>query len=59
MSDDRLTFIGLASKGYGGGDPDAVGEMPVRTVLDVMAFVAFENAYLQTKMILNSGEGKR
>ena len=59
MDDDRLTSIVLASKGYGGGDPDAVLQMPVETVLDVMAVVAFEGEYLSTKAELNKPEGNR
>ena len=53
MDDDRLACIGLASKGYGRGDPDAIEEMHVQTVLDMLAFATFENQYLKTKIYLN------
>lgn len=56
MDDDRLTSIGLASKGYGNGDPDAVSEMPVETVLDLLAFVNFENQYVNTRTEINREE---
>ena len=59
MDDERLTSIGLASKGYAGGDPDAVMQMPVDTVLDLSAFVQFENEWIQTLTELNKSEDRR
>jgi hypothetical protein len=59
MSDDRLTFIGLAAEGFGGGDPDAVAEMPVRTVAEIAAYSKFKKEFAETHRELNKPEPKR
>ena len=59
MSDDRLTFIGLAAEGFGGGDPDAVAAMPIRTVVEIAAYSKFRKEYEQTHIQLNKPETKR
>lgn len=57
MDDDRLAMIGLASKGFGGGDPDRISRMGVKTVLDLVAYVSFERDFEETKFVLNKPEG--
>ena len=59
MSDDRLTFIGLAAEGFGGGDPDAVAAMPIRTVVDLTSFSKFRREYVETKQVLNKPEARK
>ena len=59
MSDDRLTFIGLAAEGFGGGDPDAVASMPVRTVIELTAYSRFKREWAETFRELNKPEPKR
>ena len=59
MSDDRLTFIGLAAEGFGSGDPDAVAAMPIRTVVELAAYSKFRRDYESTLRELNRPEPKR
>ena len=59
MSDDRLTFIGLAAEGFGGGDPDAVAAMPICTVVEITAYSKFRKEYEQTHIQLNKPEPRK
>lgn len=59
MDEDRVACIGLASKGYGGGDPDQVGRMAVETVVDILAFERFRSQYQETQQVLINEEAKK
>jgi hypothetical protein len=59
MDDETLTAIGLAGKGYGGGDPEAVLAMPVGTVIGMTHYVSFEQQYLTTLQHLRQEDAKK
>lgn len=58
MDEDRFIAIGLASSGYGGGDPLAVLEMPVDLVMDMVAYAKFQSEFQETKLIMNQENKK-
>ena len=59
MDDETLTAIGLAAKGFGGGDPDKVLSMPVGTVIGMTHYVDFEQQYLTTMQALRQEDAKK
>jgi hypothetical protein len=58
MEEEMLTSIGLAASGFGGGDPDAIMRMPVRTVIGMIHYSTFQQQYLETKNHMQREDSK-
>ena len=58
MSDVRLNVVSLASRGFGGGDPEHILAMSVDLFVDLLAWVTFERDYAMTKAEANKPQEK-
>lgn len=59
IEDEALYIaIGIAKKGFYGGDPEKVLNAPVSMIQSIERFEAFENDYVDTFKELNNG-GRR